>query len=620
MSTIRCWHLAILAVCSFPAILPGYGSTVEATQTPAEVQPPDNAIDPQIARISYVEGDVRISRGKKNERAIRATWETAEANLPLETGFNLVTGKGRAEIEFEDDSTVYLGEDSVLTFNDLHTEGGVPHTDIGLLTGTATLHVRPAAASESFILDTPAFQITLKYPADTLERVNSYLDAMTITPLKSIIIQLPGAAGVQSVKGRTIVYKPDGSVAFDESGNSSAFAKWDSWVVNRVALRSAALAAVMKASGLTSPIPGMADMNGQGSFFPCAPYGTCWEPTNLPDEQPGSEFHDAPEISAPASQQPARTTRSVNSPGIAPINRDPFFPCTPGRIRSLITTDPATGKVIYSTMRAEPYDWALCHAGSWIYRKHRYTWVVGNRKHHHCPVHWIKSKHSVAYVPIHPHDVAGKPPINRVHPVFAIHDKGRGSVERVDLASGSEIKLLNTAPKGFRNNGFPPLSRAGDPRVEAQRMGTSFLIGKISDPREVGARLTFDHRSQSFLLDKQVMHASKSNQELQAFNSRIGNLQVRAGGIDSHGNYSTHVSGGPSRGFGGGGFGSGGSRPGGGYSGGGSGSRAGGGYTGGGGGGSHGGGGGSAGGGGGGGSHSGGGSAGGGGGGGGGHH
>jgi hypothetical protein len=50
------------------------------------------------------------------------------ADLPVDSGFNLVTGGGRAEIEFEDTSTVYLGENSVLAFNNLQTEGNVPHT------------------------------------------------------------------------------------------------------------------------------------------------------------------------------------------------------------------------------------------------------------------------------------------------------------------------------------------------------------------------------------------------------------------------------------------------------------------------------------------------------------
>jgi hypothetical protein len=39
----------------------------------------------------------------------------SDADLPIEVGFSLVTGSGRAEIEFEDASTLYLGENSVLT-------------------------------------------------------------------------------------------------------------------------------------------------------------------------------------------------------------------------------------------------------------------------------------------------------------------------------------------------------------------------------------------------------------------------------------------------------------------------------------------------------------------------
>ena len=66
----------------------------------------------------------------------------------------------------------------------------------------------------------------------------------------------------------------------EKLGNSDAFADWDSWVDGRIASRSAAMTAVMKASGLNSPLPGLADMNGQGTFTPCAPYGTCWQPTN----------------------------------------------------------------------------------------------------------------------------------------------------------------------------------------------------------------------------------------------------------------------------------------------------------------------------------------------------
>ena len=62
---------------------------------------------------------------------------------------------------------------------------------------------------------------------------------------------------------------------------------------DRVAQRDAAVARVMEASGLTQPIPGMADMDGQGKFFDCAPYGTCWEP--MEDAAEDQEATQTPE-------------------------------------------------------------------------------------------------------------------------------------------------------------------------------------------------------------------------------------------------------------------------------------------------------------------------------------
>ena len=101
---------------------------------PASAKAP--ATYPQIVRLSYVQGDVRISRGKLADKQLHQEgdgstgWEQAVVNLPLGSGYSLVTGTGRAEIEFEDASTVYLADNSVLTFNQLSTTDGVPFTDI----------------------------------------------------------------------------------------------------------------------------------------------------------------------------------------------------------------------------------------------------------------------------------------------------------------------------------------------------------------------------------------------------------------------------------------------------------------------------------------------------------
>jgi hypothetical protein len=121
---------------------------------------------------------VRIARGEDKGEA----WEKVSAGLPLETGFNLVTGTGRAEIEFEDASTAYLGEDSVLAFNDLSATNGVPHTELALLSGTLTLHLQPTSLDEWYDVKTPTDNIALRYPSKNFLRINSYLDAMSVTP------------------------------------------------------------------------------------------------------------------------------------------------------------------------------------------------------------------------------------------------------------------------------------------------------------------------------------------------------------------------------------------------------------------------------------------------------
>ena len=98
---------------------PGGGTaavTEQASLHPKEVYP-------QIVRLSLVQGDVRVAVGKQKGQPEMSPWVQAAANMPLESGFSVVTGKGRAEIEFEDASTMYLGENSALTFDDADDEG-----------------------------------------------------------------------------------------------------------------------------------------------------------------------------------------------------------------------------------------------------------------------------------------------------------------------------------------------------------------------------------------------------------------------------------------------------------------------------------------------------------------
>jgi hypothetical protein len=535
-----------------------------------------DATYPQIVRLSYVEGDVRVARGERNEKVTGATWEQAVSGIPLETGFSLATGAGRAEIELENASTLYLGENSVLTFNDLHTTAGVPNSQLSLLTGTATLNVRPYVAGEQFTLKTPSRDLTVIYPHKPVVRVTSYFDATAITPLSSEGIRVPEVSQAPQVMGHTILlHEGYGAVELPESSAPGAFADWDKWVADRIAKRSAATAEVMQASGLTAPIPGLAEMNGQGKFFECQPYGTCWEPSTVDDRQQAGDKQ--PESGAPSNEvstshtetkQVGSRTRTL----AAETDLTSFFPCFPEAVRYQTETDPVTGK---QRVISSPYDtggfsyaWAVCHAGSWIHQRHHYVWVVGHKRHHIAPVRWIKCGHTVAFVPLHPYDVKGRPAINRREEALAVSKRNGISLERVKFDAKSPMEFLQSPPREFRSAHQPPLSGAGDPHLEA-RLTKDVFEHKGDMVKTPGVPLIFDHKSQSFMANKQVMRGDKSVTITAPISNRFGDLQSRAPSYSGGGSYhggggASSYSGGGSRGGGGGSSGGGGSHGGGG--------------------------------------------------------
>jgi FecR protein len=572
----------------------------------------------QIVRISYVEGDVRIARGEQNEKPAGETWEEAVADLPLETGFSLVTGDGRAEIEFEDASTLYLGANSVLTFNDLHTTSGVPSTEVALLAGTATIAIKPSIYGETFILRTPTDYVTASYPHTAFARINSYTDAMTVTSLESKSLYFPQLGGKELGEGQTLTLHEGHLVDVTGPDSSGAFAEWDKWVVDRVAQRTAAMADVMKDAGLTSALPGLAGMKGQGTFFACAPYGTCWEPTASPttsdDQQPADKVSKFQPGDGAGWQQPAHLMQAnfltfprfvtaqltpMGSPKpLGPVYPDAFSPCLPAAVRYRVEKDPITGKArVVSTGlggNAVPWSWAVCHAGGWVHRRHHYVWCVGIKRHHIAPVRWVKSEHKVGFVPIHPFDVKGRPPINRKEEVFTINNKNGWSLERVKFGPDRKVEDLKSPPREFRNAYLRPLARAEAPHMEARAVKVALPGNKGTIAKAETIPLHFNPKSENFVVSKQVMHGGKSVTVSTPISNHAGTLQARggsfAGGHGAIGGGSSSHGGAASGGSHGGGGGSGGGSSGGGAHGGGGGGSSGssgGGSAGGGGGGGH---------------------------------
>ncbi len=529
----------------------------------------------QIVRISRIEGDVRIERGPETERSTGAAWEKAVPGLPLATGFSLVTGAGRAVIEFEDASNLYLAENSVLAFNDLHTTEGVPYSAMALLSGTVSLHLRPDIAGEWFYLKTPTDTFAAKYRDKVDVRISSYMDGMALTPLAGGELRLIGFSPQDLAIGQTLFFRNGGRVKEAVPSDPAAFAEWDHWVENLVNQRSAAMEAMMKASGLTQPIPGLAEMEGQGKFFDCAPYGTCWEPNDaFAREQESNLQPEAQPPAGDASPHKAKSNGYGSAESMPVLGYDDFFPCYPlnassyrlywdddsGMLRIIDYSDPMN-------LSSFPYYWAVCHAGGWIHRGHRYVWVAGHKRHHKGAGHWVKSGHKTAFVPIHPFDAKGRPPINRKEEILAVIHKDGLALQRTRLDPTQPIKILDEPPKEFSKAYYPALAHAEAPSMTALAMKDALFRINGEHTRAAGIPMSFDHKSQSFMMERQVMQGSKSVTVAAPINNSRGNLQSRADHFSGGGGY--HGSGSSGGGYHGGGS-SGGGYHGGGASGGGS--------------------------------------------------
>ena len=523
-----------------------------------------NATYGQVVRVSYVEGDVRVSRGKENEKIGGAEWEKAVADLPLETGFSLVTGAGRAEIEFEDASTIYLGENSVLSFNDLSTTAGVPYTDLALLSGTVTLHVKPYVRGETVVLKTPTDRLNVSFPNKSYLRISSFTDGTAVTSLDVNGQYTPRVTEPPLPFGQMGFYREGKRIATTGSVDPDTYAAWDKWVAERITQRKEAMTDMMKASGLTTPIPGLAEMKGQGQFFDCAPYGTCWEPNYSSESEKGADRAGETQASFDAASPQAASTKKAGAKARPVIEEEAFFPCLPTALRFGLERDSVTGKrrLMDATLdpNAYPYAWAVCHAGSWIHRRHHYAWVPTHKRHHLPPGRWVKSGKSVAFVPLHPYDVKGRPAINQKEEVFAVNDKNGFAVERTRFDANMPIEDLKTPPKEFRSAFFPPLARADEPHMTTYAVKD--VLGNKGVVKAVGIPLSFDHKSQSFLMARQVTQGGKSVTVMAPVTNRGGNLQARGGSVSGGGSYhgggssgsgGSHASGGGSSSGGGGG-------------------------------------------------------------------
>ncbi len=223
----------------------------------------------RIVRLSQVDGDVQIDRNTG------LGYERAFLNLPITQGTKVRTGSdARAEIEFEDGSTLRITPGTTVDFSELSLRiSGARSSALNLQTGTAYLDFKGGKSAQEFSLNFGNERLSLTRPAHL--RVALKNDNATLAVFK-------GDVEAEGSSGRVEVEKKH-SATFDLTGanpytlaNNLEPDPYDDWDKQQEKYHEQYSAS---AGNSYSPYSyGSSDLNYYGSFYSIPGYGMMWQP------------------------------------------------------------------------------------------------------------------------------------------------------------------------------------------------------------------------------------------------------------------------------------------------------------------------------------------------------
>jgi hypothetical protein len=317
----------------------------------------------RVVRLSLVEGDVQVARPDAQG------WEAAVVNLPIQQGFTVATGQGRAEIEFESGATARLAENSVLQFTELALSSGARITKLSLTQGTATFYAN-LAHEDSFVVATPQLHVGISENARF--RVDVLNEGTSVSLLKGEV-DVDSRAGTSRVsKGHTLVYNASDPDHASLERNPKAD-DWDRWVAERDEVVHTGNTNALRY--VSSPYYyGLSDLYNYGTWFPYGGYGLCWRPYGVG------------------------------------LNWYPFWYGRWGFFPSLGWT----------WISYEPWGWLPYHFGRWVFSpSFGWIWVPGSfHQWQPAVVSWVRLRNGFGWVPQAPQDRLGQTPTNLQHGVI----------------------------------------------------------------------------------------------------------------------------------------------------------------------------------------------------------
>jgi hypothetical protein len=217
----------------------------------------------RIVRLSDVQGSVQINKNTG------MGFESAFLNLPITQGAQVRThDRGRAEIEFEDGSTLRLTPNTTVEFSALGLNDAGKHISvINLVEGMAYVNW---LGKDEFSLNFLREKISLSQPAHF--RVDTSADVASLAVFKGDV-EVDGAAGKFAVEKKTTATfeAPDNDKY--TIANNILEAPLDSWDKEASAYHE------QYARNNSSPYGyGASDMNYYGAYSSIPGYGMMWQP------------------------------------------------------------------------------------------------------------------------------------------------------------------------------------------------------------------------------------------------------------------------------------------------------------------------------------------------------
>jgi len=221
----------------------------------------------RIVRLSDVQGTVQIDKNTG------LGFESAFLNLPITQGTQLKTGdNGRAEVEFEDGSTLRLAPNSTVQFSALgSTDSGKHLSTIDLVEGMAYVNW----------LGKSGDQVSLNFSREKVSLEHAAHFRITASTETSKLAVFKGDVDVEGPSGRVTVTKKE-TASFDgtdtdkyEIAKNIDEAPLDSWDKESIAYHEQ----YAKNNNNSSPYGyGNSDLNYYGNFANVPGYGMMWQP------------------------------------------------------------------------------------------------------------------------------------------------------------------------------------------------------------------------------------------------------------------------------------------------------------------------------------------------------